>query len=615
MKLLKSLFINLSCLFIYINLNAQSPSIDLDANNSSGTTGNNYSAQNCKGSRSSIVDTDVIISSASNITSMVITIPNSAGNIKDGTSNEKLYIANLSLSDVFRTSGTGRLSVSGSGTRSITLTNSSNATIADFQNAVQMIKYYNSAVSPTLGTRNFTVRVNNNSGNVTATATLNLITCNDQCSPSAIINTSFEENTITGNAGKWQQFDLGQVLGWEHYQGLNAPNVGGGKIELQHLSLGYSSSQPDGTGQYAEIDREVNIQQKFASIPNQQYIIRFAIAQRKDAPAVNGSANRVVTLEFNDVVLDKIEVQASTANANWYYLTYYVTPTTTTSKIAFFADFNSTYGAFLDDFSVYAAGTFPTLVVHEPTSYDLTNPALTTGSDSGTGYTLSYHYTQNDANANVNPIANPSNIPTGAGTYYIRLSHYACARVAAVNFSTPLPIELSHFEAFLNKENMVQLNWTTASEINNAYFLVERSVNGKDWEYKEKILSKGNTKEQTSYYTLDENAERGINYYRLAQVDLDGTITYSSIVSVKVSIQDLDLKAYPNPTQGNLNITWNTEINEEISIRLINVLQKVVLNHKGTTEHTLSLENLPTGLYFLEVRFQANVITKKIIVQ
>lgn len=612
MKFNKLIILYIIYLFETNNLRAQAPTIDLDANNNSSATGSSYATQNCKGSRGSVTDTDVTISSSSNITSIVISLPNSGANIKDGTSNEKLYIANLSLSDVFRTSGTARITISGSETQSITLTNNSNATISDFQNAVQLVKYYNAAASPTLGTRTINVQVNNNSGNVTANATLNLINCDDQCSPSAIINTSFEENTISGN---WQQFDLGRVSGWEHYQGTKAPNAGGGRIELQKLSLGYSSSQPDGSNQYAEIDREVNIQQTFNTIPNQQYIIRFAIAQRRDAPTVNGSTNRVVSLEFNNVVLDKIEVKASTNNAIWSYLTYYVTPTTNISRIAFFSDFNSTYGVFLDDFSIYAAGTFPTLVVHEPTKFDLTDPAITLGSDTGAEYTLSYHYTQDDANSNINPIPNPNNIPAMASIYYIRLSKYACARVAAVTFSAALPVIFGNFEAKANDDYTAQINWSTTLETNNAYFLLEKSVNGKDWQLLEKVFSKGNTENLTNYETVDKNPYHNITYYRLVQVDLDGTLHYSSIVSVKFSSQELQLNAFPNPSNGNLTIVWNTEFDQEISIRLINSLQQTILSRKVSNESNISLDNLSKGIYFLEVRFRNTIETKKIVVQ
>jgi hypothetical protein len=608
---MKKVFYCLVFFSFYTKLLAQVPSIDLDANNSSGATGTSYTSDNCKGSRSSISDVDLSISSASNISKVEVTLLNSS--IKDGTNNEKIYLANLAISDVFRTGNTPRLSISGSGTQKITITNNSNATINDFKRALQVVKYFNSATSSTLGSRSFEVKITNNSGSATATATLQVLNCDNQCSPSVIINNSFENPVVSNST--WAQFNLGTVPGWQHYTGFNAPNAGGGKVEIQTLALGFANSTPDGTNQYAEIDREVNLQQSFTSIINQKYIIRFAISHRPNIPTINGSKDRVITIEYNDELLDKVLLPASSAKASWTYLTYYITPKSTSSKIAFFADFNDTQGVLVDDFSVYAAGTLPKLILSNPLSRDLTAPAVTAGSDTGTDYVLSYHQTESDATQNINPIANPTNV--SPGIYYVRLGHYACATIGSVGISVALPVVLTKFEAkMLGNENKVQINWQTATEYNHNYFLVEKQNESHQWIVLAKVLGKGNSNEIKNYVLFDESPQNGVNYYRLKQVDLNEKYIYSSVVAVQSKNSKIEITTYPNPATDFIKIQFSENINS-IKLRLINIHQQEVLNKKVDNTNLVDwdIQQLSNGIYFLEIFINQQKTIQKIIKQ
>jgi len=104
--------------------------------------------------------------------------------------------------------------------------------------------------------------------------------------------------------------------------------------------------------------------------------------------------------------------------------------------------------------------------------------------------------------------------------------------------STALPVELLFFDAQVNEKNQVNLLWATASELNNDYFTVERSTDGGNWEIVEIVAGSGTTSVRTDYQTLDERPNKGISYYRLKQIDFDGTISYSNIVSVFVDSED-----------------------------------------------------------------------------
>ena len=100
-----------------------------------------------------------------------------------------------------------------------------------------------------------------------------------------------------------------------------------------------------------------------------------------------------------------------------------------------------------------------------------------------------------------------------------------------------LPIELINFTATLNEQKN-NLDWATASESNNDYFEVEKSTNGTDFEFLDKVKSKsanGTSRYVLNYSTIDENPFNGYNYYRLKQVNFDGTFEYSKIVVINNS--------------------------------------------------------------------------------
>jgi hypothetical protein len=93
-----------------------------------------------------------------------------------------------------------------------------------------------------------------------------------------------------------------------------------------------------------------------------------------------------------------------------------------------------------------------------------------------------------------------------------------------------LPIELTKFEAIKQSESSNILKWTTATETNNDYFLVERSLDAINFVEVEKVKGAGNSMETLNYKLVDKKPYNGINYYRLKQVDFNGQFKYSNTV-------------------------------------------------------------------------------------
>lgn len=178
-------------------------------------------------------------------------------------------------------------------------------------------------------------------------------------------------------------------------------------------------------------------------------------------------------------------------------------------------------------------------------------------------------------------------------------SDFAIAR----NWVNPLPVELVKFEAVLDDKNIVQLNWQTASELNNDYFSIERSLNGLDWISVVTIKGAGNSSIPLFYEAKDDisGITATVIYYRLKQVDFDGKSEYSQIVATDLPQSQSSLKVYPNPVKNTLFIqTERASIIHEIS--LINASGQIVYSaFVRDNFHTINVNDFPEGIYFLKV--------------
>ena len=137
----------------------------------------------------------------------------------------------------------------------------------------------------------------------------------------------------------------------------------------------------------------------------------------------------------------------------------------------------------------------------------------------------------------------------------------------------PLPVELMDFNGYANDGNNL-LVWTTASEFNNDYFEIQRSIDGEVFETLDKVEGNGNTT-QISYYTYrDEDPIRSA-FYRLRQVDYDGKTDYSSIISVQ-NTGVLEFAVFPQPAGSMMSVTYDNK-NMETSYTISNLSGVVMI--------------------------------------
>ncbi len=136
-----------------------------------------------------------------------------------------------------------------------------------------------------------------------------------------------------------------------------------------------------------------------------------------------------------------------------------------------------------------------------------------------------------------------------------------------------LPITLLSFGAKKTNEGNVRLDWSTAQEFGNAFFTIERSSNGEDFESIGTRAGAGDSEVVNNYFFLDNNPFLGNSFYRLRQTDFNGTSTLSEIKRVFIEEKESAaiFKLYPNPVAlGNqFNLSYNTAVNTELDIQVI----------------------------------------------
>ena len=168
---------------------------------------------------------------------------------------------------------------------------------------------------------------------------------------------------------------------------------------------------------------------------------------------------------------------------------------------------------------------------------------------------------------------------------------------------TLFPIELTSF-AGRPVSNTIHLSWRTATEQNNDYMAVERSADGAKFEELGRVKGAGNTEEPQEYSFVDENPYRGMNYYRLRQVDFDGAFEYHKTIGVLFDRKSngLGVQAFPNPAQASLQARWAPDASRPTILRLLDITGRKLAEYQapaGSATFELPLNGLPAGLYFL----------------
>ncbi len=177
-----------------------------------------------------------------------------------------------------------------------------------------------------------------------------------------------------------------------------------------------------------------------------------------------------------------------------------------------------------------------------------------------------------------------------------------------------LPVELISFSGY-HENRMNYLNWNTATELNNDKFIVERSTDlSEEFVAIAEVKGAGTTNQPSDYAAVDSNPENGVNYYRLKQVDFDGSFEYSNVIAIASEYGE-DYALYPNPTKDYLNYAFNSDKKQSVTIILKDLMGRVVAQYsedvsEGNAAIQLDLTSLVAGNYFITVFHGNNEVIK-----
>jgi hypothetical protein len=168
-----------------------------------------------------------------------------------------------------------------------------------------------------------------------------------------------------------------------------------------------------------------------------------------------------------------------------------------------------------------------------------------------------------------------------------------------------LPVTFSSFYATKNNNNVV-LSWSTAQELNNNNFEVQRSLDGSSWTVIAIMLGAGNSNTVQQYSFTDKNMTAAVAYYRIRQVDVDGKYEYSTVKTIRANETAPAAKIYA--TGNTVNIEFNKEAKNPVTVRIINMNGQVV----GQRDHqqasyklTINLNNHITGMHIVQLQDNA----------
>lgn len=171
--------------------------------------------------------------------------------------------------------------------------------------------------------------------------------------------------------------------------------------------------------------------------------------------------------------------------------------------------------------------------------------------------------------------------------------------------SVILPVELYSFEAEEQESNVAQIKWTTLSETNCLGFQVEKSVtSGMVYDSIGYLPGHGTTTQAHDYVFTDDNLTSPA-YYRLKQMDDDGTITYSNVISIAPSHEGaITTNIFPNPTSEFAFIESSSKSKYFDAVEFADMYGKVVLrttdiSHTYPVRATVNVKELPTGMYIV----------------
>jgi hypothetical protein len=207
------------------------------------------------------------------------------------------------------------------------------------------------------------------------------------------------------------------------------------------------------------------------------------------------------------------------------------------------------------------------------------------------------------------------------GYYYIDITNGTSRIVTSPIWYTrsdasggPLAVKLNSLNV-QKINNSAKITWTTEQETNSSHFLIERSVDGRTWNVIATVAAAGNSTHRIDYGIYDNSPMRGVNYYRLKEVDKDAQYDYSDIKKALFN-SNYTAEVVPNPATDFINLYIAKASTGAATIQVLNTAGKLVYKTTSAQSHVqINTVGMSKGLYYVKVVDADNVTTLKVLVQ
>lgn len=243
---------------------------------------------------------------------------------------------------------------------------------------------------------------------------------------------------------------------------------------------------------------------------------------------------------------------------------------------------------------------------------DYTSPGTSTGDNWSTAINRSISFNLSIANGGSIFLRWTGDDVSGSGSR----DEFAIDNIS-VTGAVSLPIELASFEARAT-DKTVELEWLVLSETDNDFMAIERSIDGKHFTELGTVKGRGNSEQAQLYNFIDQAPLSGQNYYRIRQVDFDGTSNYSELKAIEWKNTNANIRVYPTQVTDQLTLEIFNAKATQAELQIFTPAGHLVHEWNLNTDYsnqTIDLSNLDTGVYFLKFQLDNYFQTIKIFKQ
>lgn len=211
---------------------------------------------------------------------------------------------------------------------------------------------------------------------------------------------------------------------------------------------------------------------------------------------------------------------------------------------------------------------------------------------------------------------------SGVYTATFMVNSFSTFYIYPASYLRPLPVELIDFTAKAIDNKFISLRWSTATEINNEGFDIERSTDGINFEKIGHLSGNGNSNVINHYSYQDNNVAKGIYYYRLKQIDFDGVFEYSEIRNASILGGDkLSVSFFiPNPAENQSSLNFEVINDTKVSIEIYDGIGRKVIDRiefltKGKNTISFNTTDLAAGVYSTKILVNDEEFARKLVIR